>query len=91
MLHVQQQFCERVALTLGFLGFLARVELSADILQPPLQLTLLLQGQFLSGLAGAPFLHCYTQTGRPVQGYILSPHIHILTFHSERLVTFVWY
>lgn len=52
--------CVHVALTLGFLGFLARVELSADILQPPLQLTLLLQGQFLSGLAGAPFLHCYT-------------------------------
>lgn len=45
-------------LTFGFGGFLDRVELPADVLQPLLQLLPLLQGQFLLRLANAVLLGC---------------------------------
>lgn len=45
-------------LTFRFCRFLDRVELPADILQPPLQLPPLLQSQLLFRLASAAFLCC---------------------------------
>lgn len=45
-------------LTFGFGGFLDRVELPADVLQPLLQLLPLLQGQLLLRLADAALLGC---------------------------------
>lgn len=45
-------------LTFGFGGFLDRVELPADVLQPLLQLLPLLQGQLLLRLTDAALLGC---------------------------------
>lgn len=61
LMKEKQEIVNIKDLTFGFCRFLDRVELPADILQPPLQLPPLFQSQLLFRLANAAFLSCCTR------------------------------